>query len=105
MKDILFVGIKTILKILPNYFFYLTCILTHLIIDGFCGTNQKQSLWTSIVSKCAQWNINIKINDKRCFGILDTGSDITIFSKHLWPKSWPIQRISCQIAGVPQNKV
>ena len=73
--------------------------------DGFGNTNQKQSLWTSIVSKYARPNINIKINDKRFSGLLDTGSDITIISKHLWPKSWPIQRISCQIAGVSQTKM
>ena len=30
---------------------------------------------------------------------------ILLISKHLWPKSWPIQRISCQIAGVSQTKV
>ena len=34
---------------------------------------------------------------KRFSGLLDTGSDITIISKHLWPKSWPIQKISCQL--------
>ena len=45
------------------------------------------------------------MNGKRFSGLLDTGSDITIISKHLWPKSWPIQRISCQIAGVSQTKV
>ena len=72
---------------------------------GFGSTDQKQSLWTSIVSEYARPNINIKINGKRFSGLLDTGSDITIISKHLWPKSWPIQRISCQIAGVSQTKV
>ena len=72
---------------------------------GFGGSDQKQSLWTSIVSECARPNINIKINGKRFSGLLDTGSNITIISKHLWPKSWPIQRISCQIAGVSQGKV
>ena len=72
---------------------------------GFGGSDQKQSLWTSIVSECARPNINIKINGKRFSGLLDTGSNITIILKHLWPKSWPIQRISCQIAGVSQTKV
>ena len=72
---------------------------------GFGGSDQKQSLWTSIVSECARPNINIKINGRRFSGLLDTGSNITIISKHLWPKSWPIQRISCQIAGVSQPKV
>ena len=72
---------------------------------GFGGSDQKQSLWTSIVSEYARPNINIKINDKKFSGLLDTGSNITIISKHLWPKSWPIQRISCQIAGVSQGKV
>ena len=47
----------------------------------------------------------MKINGKRFSGLLDTGSDITIISKHLWPKSWSIQRISCRIAGVSQSKV
>ena len=42
---------------------------------------------------------------KRFSGLLDTGSDITIISKHLWPKSWPVQKISCQIAGISQSKV
>ena len=71
---------------------------------GFGGSDQKQSLWTSIVSECARPNINIKINGKRFSGLLDTGSNITIILKHLWPKSWPIQRISCQTAGVSQPK-
>ena len=71
---------------------------------GFGGSDQKQSLWTSIVSECARPNINIKINGRRFSGLLDTGSNITIISKHLWPKSWPIQRITCQTAGVSQTK-
>ena len=49
--------------------------------------------------------IYIEINGKRFSGLLDTGSDITIISKHLWPKSWPIQKISCQISGISQTKV
>ena len=36
---------------------------------------------------------------------LNTGSDITIISKHLWSQSWPVQKISCQIAGISQTKV
>ena len=48
----------------------------------FNSTDQKQSLWTSLVSEYAQPNINIKINGKRFSGLLDTGSDITIISKH-----------------------
>ena len=71
---------------------------------GFGGSDQKQPLWTSIVSECARPNINTKINGKRFFGLLDTGSNITIISKRLWPKSWPIQRITCQTAGVSQTK-
>ena len=58
-----------------------------------------------MVSECVRPNINIKINGTRFSGLLDTGSDITIISKHLWPKSWPIQKISCQIAGISQTKV
>ena len=73
--------------------------------DGFGSTDQKQSLWTSIISEYTQPNINIKINGKKFSGLLDTRSDITIISKHLWPKSWPIQKISCQIAGVSQTKI
>ena len=42
-------------------------------------TDQKQSLWTSLVSEYAQPNINIKINNKRFSGLLDTGSNITYF--------------------------
>ena len=72
---------------------------------AFGNTDQKQSLWTSIISEYTRQNINIKINGKNFSGLLDTGSDITIISKHLWPKSWPIQRISCQIAGISQTKV
>ena len=60
----------------------------------FGNTDQKQSLWTSLVSEYAQPNINIKINGKRFSGLLGTGSNITIISKHLWPKSWPIQKVS-----------
>ena len=70
----------------------------------FGSTEQNQSLWTSLVSVCAQPNINIKINGTRFSGLLDTGSDITIISKHLWPKSWPIQKVSCQIVGISQTK-
>ena len=72
---------------------------------GFSSTDQKQSFWTSLVSEFAQLTINIKINGKRFSGLLDTESDITIISKHLWPKSWPIQKVSCQIAGISQTKV
>ena len=67
--------------------------------------DQKQSLWTSLVSQYARPNINIKINSTRFSGLLDTGSDITIISKHLWPQTWPIEKISCQIAGISQTKV
>ena len=70
---------------------------------GLGNTDQKQSLWTSIVSEYAQ--PNIKINGKTFSGLLDTGSDITIISKHFWLKSWPIQKISCQISGVSQTKI
>ena len=73
--------------------------------DGFGSTDQKQSLWTLLVSEYVQPNINIKINGKRFSGLLDTGSDITIISKHLWPKSWPVQKVSCQIAGISQTNV
>ena len=73
--------------------------------NGFSSTDQKQSLWTSLVSEYAQPNINIKINNKRFSGLLNTGSSITIISKHLWPKSWPIQKVSCQIAKISQAKV
>ena len=72
---------------------------------GFGSTDQKQSFWTSLVSEFAWPTINIKINGKRFSGLLDTGSDITIISKHLWPKSWPVQKISCQIAEISQTKV
>ena len=72
---------------------------------GFGNTDQKQSLWTSIVSEYAWPNINIKINGKRFSCLLDTRSDITIIFKHLWPKSWPIQRIYCPIAGISQTKI
>ena len=72
---------------------------------GFGSTDEKQSLWTSTVFECARPNINMKINGKRFSGLLDTGSDITIISKHLWPKSWPIQRISYQIIGISQTKI
>ena len=58
-----------------------------------------------MVSEYAQPNINIKINGKSFSGFLDTGSDITIISKHLWPKSWLLHKISCQITGVTQTKI
>ena len=58
-----------------------------------------------MASEYTQPNINFKLNDKRFSGRLDTGSDIPIISKHLWPKSWPIQKISCQIIGVSQTKL
>ena len=74
-------------------------------MGGFGSTDQKQSFWTSLVSEFARLTINIKINGKRFSGLLDTKSDITIISKHLWTKSWPVQKISCQIAGISQTKV
>ena len=74
-------------------------------MGGFGNIDKKQSLWTSLVSEFAQPNINIKINGKRFSGLLDTGSDITIISKHLWPKSWPIQKVYCQITGITQTKI
>ena len=58
-----------------------------------------------MVSEYAQPNTNIKINGKRFSSLFGTGSNITIISKHLWPKSWPIQKISCQIAEISQTKV
>ena len=58
----------------------------------FGSTEQSQSLWTSLVSVCAQPNINIKINGTRFSGLLYTGSDTTILSKHLWLKTWPIEK-------------
>ena len=64
-----------------------------------------QSLRTSLISEFARLNINIKINGKKFSGLLNTGSDTTIIYKHLWPKSWPIQKISCQTAGISQTKV
>ena len=69
------------------------------------SADQKQSLWTLLVSQYAPPNINIKINGTRFSGLLNTGSDITIISKQLWPQTWPIQNISCQIAGISQTKV
>ena len=74
-------------------------------MGGFSSTDQKQSSWTSLVSEFAQLTINIKINGKRFSGLLDTGSDITIISKHLWPKFWPIQKVFCQIAKISQTKI
>ena len=55
-------------------------------MGGFGSTDQKESSWTSLVSEFARLTINIKVNGKRFSGLLDTGSDITIISKHLWPK-------------------
>ena len=74
-------------------------------MGGFSSTDQKQSFWTSLVSEFTQPTINIKMNGKRLTYLLDTGSDITIISKHLWPKSWPVQKISHQITGTSQTKV
>ena len=72
---------------------------------GFGSTDKKKSLWTSWVSEYVQPNINIKINGKRFSGLFDIGSDIIIISKHEWPESWSIQKISFQIAGISQTKV
>ena len=58
--------------------------------------------WISLVSQYARPHINVKINGSRLSGLLDTGSDITIISKHSWPKSWPVQKISCLTAGISQ---
>ena len=56
------------------------------VVGGFGSTDQKQSFWTSLISEFARQTINIKINGNRFSGLLDTGSDITIISKHLWPQ-------------------
>ena len=89
-----------------NYFCCLTFLLTLLITYGQAdSSDQKQSLWTSLVSQYARPDINIQINASRFSGLLDTGFDITIISRYLWPKTWPIQKISCQIAGISQTKV
>ena len=91
---------------MPNYLFYISINSSNNVqAGGFSSTDQKQSLWTSLVSECAQPNINIKINGKRFSGLPDTGSDITIISKHSWPKSWPVQKISRQITGTSKTKV
>ena len=84
---------------------YISINSSNVWTGGFGSTDQKQSLWTSLVSEFSQPTINIKVNGKRFSGLLNTGSDITIISKHLWPKSWPVQKISCQIAGISQTKV
>ena len=62
--------------------------------DRFGSTDQKQSSWTSLVSEYARPNISVKINGERFSGLLDVESNIniTIIFKHLWPKSWPIQK-------------
>ena len=56
-------------------------------------------------SQYARPHINIKINGTRFSGLLNTGSDIIIISRHLWPQTWLIQKISCRIAGISQTKV
>ena len=58
---------------------------TDVRMGGFGSTDQKQSFWTSLVSKFAQPTINIKINGKRFSGLLDTGSDISIISNTYGP--------------------
>ena len=73
---------------------------------GFGSTDQKHhQFWTSLVPEFSRPTLSIKINGKRFSGLLDTGSDITLISKHLWPKPWPVQKFSCQIAGISQIKV
>ena len=69
----------------------------------FSNTDQKQSLWTSLISEYAQPNINIKINSKTFSNLVDTES--TIISKYLRPKSWLIQKISYQITEISQTKI
>ena len=85
-----------------NYFFYLTFLLTPLMMwwVDLAVQIKNSPFGHHLVSEFARLTINIKINGKRFSGLLDTGSDITIISKHLWPKSWPVQKISCQIAGI-----
>ena len=92
---------------LLNYFFCLTFLLTPLIMCGQANLavqikNNPMDIigiWTCLT------NIHIKINGKRFSGLLSTGSNIIIISNHLWPKSWPIQKVSCQIARISQTKV
>ena len=74
-------------------------------MDRRIQQNRSKTIFmTSLVSEYARQNIYIKINGKRFSGLLDTRSDIAIISKHLWPKSWPVQNISWQIAGITQTK-
>ena len=70
----------------------------------FGSTDQNQSLRTIGICMCPT-KYKYQINGKRFSGLLDIGFDITIISKHLWPKSWPIQKVSCQIVGISQTKV
>ena len=72
---------------------------------GFGSTDQKQSFWTSLVPEFARPTINIKTNGRRFFGLLDTGSDITIISKHLWPPILACTKNFFRIAGISQTKV
>ena len=51
----------------------------------FGSTDQNQSLRTIGICMCPT-KYKYQINGKRFSGLLDIGFDITIISKHLWPK-------------------
>ena len=86
-----------------NYFFYLTFLLTPLKIyrQADSAVEIKNNPYGH------HWYLNMPNMPKDFLVFSNTGSNIniTIISKHLWPKSWPIQKISCQIAGISQTKV
>ena len=71
---------------------------------GFSSTDQKQSFWTSLVSEFARLTINIKINGKRFSGLLDTGSDITIISKHYGPNPGLYKKFLAKLQGFLKPK-
>lgn len=44
--------------------------------------------------------LSLKIQGKRFEGILDTGADKSIISKHWWPQAWPVTKSAHSLQGL-----
>ena len=42
-------------------------------------------------------------NSIRSAGMIDTGADVTILSKELWPKDWPLVQLGEALTGIGGN--
>lgn len=71
---------------------------------GFGSTDERNVLWTTQITK-VQPKLKIQLAGRSIFGLVDTGSDITIINLKEWPSSIPYQVVPCQIRGVSSTPV